>query len=79
MTYSVTEAKNRLPELIKEAEAGNRVTITKRGIPVVEIVRKQEVPKRKRLLGGLENEIKILDPDWALPQTDIEAWLRGEF
>lgn len=79
MTYTVTEAKNRLPELIKRAEAGGRVTITKRGVPVVEIVRKNDVPTRKRLLGGLENEVKILDPDWAAAQNDIEAWLRGEF
>ncbi len=79
MTYTVTEAKNRLPELIRQAEAGDHVTITKRGIPVVEIVRKQDVPKRKRLLGGLENEIKVLDPNWTAPQNDIEAWLRGEF
>jgi prevent-host-death family protein len=40
MTYTVAEAKNKLPELIRRAESGARVTITKRGIPVVEIVRK---------------------------------------
>ncbi|HEX7362132.1 MAG TPA: type II toxin-antitoxin system prevent-host-death family antitoxin [Bryobacteraceae bacterium] len=79
MTYTVTEAKNRLPELIRQAEAGDQVTISKRGIPVVEIVPKRNVPKRKRILGGLENEIKILDPNWAAPQNDTEAWLRGEF
>ena len=48
MTYTVSEAKNKLPELIKQAEAGVRVTITKRGIPVVEIVRKTDDPLRKR-------------------------------
>ncbi len=44
MTYSVTEAKNRLPELVREAENGNQVIITKRGIPVVEIVRREDAP-----------------------------------
>jgi len=31
-TYTVSEAKNKLPKLIKQAEAGARVTITKRGV-----------------------------------------------
>ncbi len=46
----VAEAKDKLPELIEQAEAGARVTITKRGIPVVEIVRKGDAP-RKRVFG----------------------------
>ncbi len=56
MTYTVVEAKNRLPELIKQAEAGARVTITKRGIPVVDIVRKVEDQSHKRVFGVLGNK-----------------------
>jgi len=78
MIYSVTEAKNRLPELIKKAEAGEAVTITKRGIAAVELVRKQDSPKKKRIFGGLDSEIAIHDPNWARPQNDIEAWLKGD-
>ena len=78
MTYTVAEAKNRLPELIKHAEAGTRVTITKRGIPVVEIVRKVEDSPRKRVFGVLGNKKIVIDPDWARPQEDVDAWLAGD-
>lgn len=53
MQYTVSEAKNKLPELIKRAEAGGRVTVTKRGIPVVEIVRKAEDLPAQRVFGVL--------------------------
>ena len=36
-TYSVTDAKNRLPSLIDKALDGEEVVITRRGKPVVEI------------------------------------------
>ncbi len=36
-TYSVAEAKNRLPKLIDRALAGEEVVITRRGKPVVEL------------------------------------------
>ena len=78
MTYTVAEAKNRLPELIKQVEAGARITITKRGIPVVEIVRKTEEPLRKRVFGVLGDKKIVIDPNWARPQEDIDAWLAGD-
>ncbi|HWD57247.1 MAG TPA: type II toxin-antitoxin system Phd/YefM family antitoxin [Stellaceae bacterium] len=36
-TYSVAEAKNRLPSLIDKALGGEEVVITRRGKPVVEL------------------------------------------
>jgi len=36
-TYSVAEAKNRLPSLIDKALAGEEVIIARRGKPVVEV------------------------------------------
>ena len=36
-TYSVAEAKNRLPQLIDRALEGEEVVITRRGKPVVEL------------------------------------------
>jgi prevent-host-death family protein len=38
MQFSVAEAKNHLPKLIKAVEDGESVTICRRGVPVVEIV-----------------------------------------
>jgi prevent-host-death family protein len=67
MIYPVAEAKNKLPELIRQAEAGVRVIITKRGVPVAEIVRKAEDAPRKRVFGVLGDKKIIVDPDWARP------------
>ena len=78
MTYTVAEAKNKLPELIKQAEAGARVTITKRGIPVVELIRKVEYSPRRRVFGVFGNKKIVIDPDWARPQEDLVAWLTGD-
>jgi prevent-host-death family protein len=78
VTYTVAEAKNRLPELIKQAEAGARVTITKRGVPVVELVRKTEDSQPKRIFGVLGERKIVIDPDWARPQEDLDAWLAGD-
>lgn len=36
--YGVYEAKTRLPDLIKQVARGERVTITNRGKPVVDLV-----------------------------------------
>ncbi len=77
MTYTIAQAKNRLPELIKQAEAGARITITKRGIPVVEIVRKAEESRSKPVFGVLGNKKIVIDADWARPQEDMKEWLAG--
>lgn len=77
-TCTVSEAKNRLPELIKQVQAGMPVTITKRGIPVVEIVRKTDDAPVKRVFGVLGNKKIAIDPDWARAQEDIDAWLTGD-
>lgn len=79
MQFSVADAKNRLPELIKAVEDGEPVTICRRGIPVVDIVRTQEPSRKKRVLGTLKGKIKILDPGWWKPMTDdeVEDFLAG--
>ena len=52
MQLAVSEAKPRLSELIAAAQRGERVVITKRGEPAVELV---ACPKRKRG-GGINFE-----------------------
>jgi prevent-host-death family protein len=73
MQVSVADAKNKLPELIKAVEQGETVTICRRGVPVVDIVRTDEPSKKKPLLGTLKGQIEILDPDWWKPMTDEEV------
>jgi len=69
MQVSVTAAKNKLPELIKAVEDGQPVTICRRGVPVVDIVRTRDPNRRKRTLGTLRGKIHVLDPDWWKPMV----------
>jgi prevent-host-death family protein len=73
MQVSVADAKNKLPELIKAVEAGEPVTICRRGVPVVDIVRTKKPVKKKPKFGTLRGKIKIIDPDWWKPLTAKEA------
>jgi prevent-host-death family protein len=73
MQVSVADAKNKLPELIKAVEDGEPVTICRRGVPVVDIVRTKKSAKKKPVLGTLRGKIKIIDPDWWKPMTDEEV------
>lgn len=73
MQVSVADAKNKLPELIKAVEDGERVTICRRGAPVVDIVRTQQPTRKTRTLGTLRGRIQVLDPDWWKPMTDQEV------
>jgi antitoxin (DNA-binding transcriptional repressor) of toxin-antitoxin stability system len=45
-SYTVAEARNALPKLIKKAEGGEEVVITRHGKPVVEI-RARRTPKER--------------------------------
>jgi len=71
--FSVADAKNKLPELIKAVEDGKPVTICRRGVPVVDLVRTKEPSRKPRVLGTLKGRIQILDPNWWKPMTDEEV------
>ena len=73
MQVSVADAKNKLPELIKAVEDGEAVTICRRGVPVVDIVRTKKPQRKKRTLGTLKGKIEVLDPNWWKPMTDEEV------
>ena len=73
MQVSVADAKNKLPELIKAVEDGEPVTICRRGVPVVDLVRTAKAPLKNRVLGTLKGKIKVTDPDWWKPMADDEV------
>ena len=79
MQVSVADAKNKLPELIKAVEDGQSVTICRRGVPVVDMVRTKEPSRKKRTLGTLKGKIQVLDPNWWKPMSDeeVEDFLAG--
>jgi prevent-host-death family protein len=81
MKVSVADAKNKLPKLIKAAENGERVTICRRGKPVVDLVRTTKLASKKPKLGTLRDKVIIHDPDWWKPMTDeeVDAFLEGRY
>lgn len=72
MKVSVADARNKLPELIRAVEAGEQVTICRRGAPVVDIVRTRKARKEKPKFGTLKGKITIHDPDWWRPLSEPE-------
>jgi prevent-host-death family protein len=80
MEISVADAKNKLPELIKAAENGEPVTICRRGVPVVDLVRSKKPAPKKRVLGKLKGKIQILDKNWWKPMRDqdVEVFVSGQ-
>lgn len=81
MRVSVADAKNKLPELIKAVEAGEPVTVCRRGVPVVDLVPTKAARERSPRLGTLRGRITVNDPDWWKPMTDEEvvALLEGRY
>jgi len=81
MKVSVADAKNKLPELIKAAEKGARITICRRGKPVADLVRTTASDKKKPKFGTLKGKVIIHDPDWWKAMTDEEAdaFLEGRY
>ena len=79
MQISVADAKNKLPQLIKAVEDGEPVTICRRGVPVVDVVRTRKPTRKKRALGTLKGKIQVLDPNWWKPMTakEVEDFLAG--
>ena len=74
-SYSVAEAKNRLSELIERALAGENVTITRHGKPVVTLRPVEKPPRRVTQadidwLRARQARIKLLKP------VDATALLR---
>jgi prevent-host-death family protein len=70
MDVSIAEAKNRLPELIRAVEEGEKVVITRHGKPVAQIA--PAPPEcRKIRLGEMRDRVKLL-PGWDDPTSEDE-------
>jgi prevent-host-death family protein len=64
------EAKNKLSGLVKRAEMGEEVVISRHGRAVVRLT---ALPPAKRELGKARGLIREIDPNWWKPMTDEEA------
>jgi prevent-host-death family protein len=75
MDVSVAEAKNRLTELIRAVEQGERVVITRHGKPVAQLT-PAPTERRQVILGGMKDRVKLL-PGWDAP-IDLDRFLEGD-
>ena len=75
MQVSTADAKNRLPELIRAVERGERVVITRHGKPVAQLAPAPS-EKRKVIFGGMRGRIQ-LNPGWDTP-IDEDRFLAGD-
>jgi antitoxin (DNA-binding transcriptional repressor) of toxin-antitoxin stability system len=76
MDVSIAEAKNRLPELIRAVEGGEKVVITRHGKPVAQLARPPAARRRVRF-GAMRGRIH-LKPGWDRPLTE-DQFLSGDF
>lgn len=79
MQVNILEAKNRLSQLIKLAQAGDEVVIANRGQPVVRLVRAQAIPAESAKTGFLRwLETHPLPLHLQRSHADIERGIRNE-
>ncbi len=75
MDVSIAEAKNRLSELIRAVEGGDRVVITRHGRPVARLA-PAPAHRRQVRLGAMKDRIQ-LPPGWDAP-IELDRLLAGE-
>ena len=72
MQVSVAEAKNKLPELIKAVEEGKQVTIARRGVPVVDMLRDADLsPIAVTITAGDAVTLRPETGEWHVPKRDL--------
>ncbi len=74
MDVSIAEAKNRLSQLVRAAEGGEEVLITRNGRAVAQIV-PAPAKRRKVKFGSMRGQIRFL-PGWDAP-IDVDRFLEG--
>ena len=73
---NVSQAKTQLSRLLARVEAGEEITIARRGAPVARLVVYR--PKGKRRFGALKGKIKLTDAFFEpLPEDELKRWEGG--
>lgn len=74
ISVTVEEAQARIAELLRRAEAGERIEVTREGRPVVEFAGTTEGGKRKLpRVGAFEGQFELPD-DWDEIPTGFEKY-----
>jgi prevent-host-death family protein len=71
-TISAADAKAGLSELLRRAEAGEEIIVTRNGEPVAQIG-----PLRHRTGGFMRGEIVVTDPRWWHSSADLADAFEG--
>jgi prevent-host-death family protein len=75
MDFSIAEAKNKLPQLIRAVEEGKKIIITRHGKPVAQLT--AAPPERRHVrLGEMKDRIQLL-PGWDDP-VDVDDFLSDD-
>lgn len=72
-TVSIAYARTNLPKLIKEAQKGKTIVISRYRKPVAKLSPAEPAEKRAPRFGTGKGRFRILDPRWADPMTDEEV------
>ena len=75
VTVSVAGAKDRLAELIRAVESGEKIVITRHGRPVAQLA-PAPLTRRRVRLGAMKDRIR-LRPGWDAP-VDEDGFLAGK-
>jgi prevent-host-death family protein len=75
MNVSTANAKNKLPELLRAAEQGELITITRHGKPVAQLG-PPAASTRKVQFGSMKDRIQLF-PGWDAP-IDEDRFLEGD-
>ena len=76
MQITIAEAKAHLSEIIRRAEDGEEIVLTRHGRPAVRLIPAGAQPSRG-LIGALAGQIEIAEDFDDLPEEMLEA-LRGD-
>ena len=63
---TAADAKAGLSDLLRRAEAGEEIIVTRNGEPVAKLG-----PIRARIGGFLRDEVVVIDPDWWHADPDL--------
>ncbi len=73
--FNIHEAKTHLSRLLERVAAGERITISKAGTPVADLVPHQ---RRTVRIGGLRDSIRYDDADFDGLDPDIQTMFYGD-
>ena len=77
MEITLSEAKAKLSELVNKVAAGEVITVTRHGKPVLELRDPNVAAKRKALYGSLKGKAWIADDFDETPPEVLEAIEKG--